>query len=181
MSGDPAGLKLEPLTAWLGANISGFDSSTLVDAQLLAGGRSNVSYKLSDTSGAQFVLRRPPLGNIMPTAHDMGREFRVLSGLNKVDFPTPQALAHCEDDSIIGAHFLVMGFVDGQVISNAHDAAGLTADQASRISHSLVSTLAQLHKLRPEKAGLENLGKPHGYLQRQAARWSGQWELTKTR
>lgn len=181
MSQDPAGLKLAGLTQWLGKNIAGFDSSSLVTPTLLAGGRSNVSYKLTDAAGNEYVLRRPPLGNIMPTAHDMGREYRVLSGLNTVNFPAPTALAHCEDDSIIGAHFMVMGFVDGLVVSDANDAAKLDSHQAERISQSLISTLAQLHTLNPKKSGLENLGKPDGYLQRQASRWAGQWELTKTR
>lgn len=181
MTTDPAGLKLEPLTRWLGNNLAGFDASATVTPQLLAGGRSNVSYKLTDASGTQYVLRRPPLGNIMPTAHDMGREYRVLSGLNTVNFPAPPALAHCKDDSVIGAHFMVMGFVDGQVVSDAQDASTLSEVQADRISQSLVSTLAQLHQLNPADAGLENLGKPQGYLQRQASRWAGQWELTKTR
>lgn len=181
MSTDPVGLKLAGLTQWLGQNISDFDATSLVEATLLAGGRSNVSYKLTDASQNEFVLRRPPLGNIMPTAHDMLREFRVLSGLNSVLFPTPTALAHCEDDSIIGAHFMVMSFVHGLVISDATEARKLSQFQAQRISHSLISTLAKLHKLNPETAGLENLGKHQGYLQRQASRWAGQWELTKTR
>lgn len=181
MSHDPAGLKLAPLTHWLASAIPGFDGSSVVTADLLAGGRSNVSYKLTDASKNEYVLRRPPLGNIMPTAHDMGREYKVLSGLNSVDFPAPAALAHCEDDAIIGAHFMVMNFVDGQVVADAKDAASLDASQAQRISQSLVHTLAQLHQIDPASAGLENLGKPHGYLQRQASRWLGQWELTKTR
>ena len=181
MSTDPAGLKLGPLTTWLGENVAGFDSRQTVGAQLLAGGRSNVSYKLTDAAGAEYVLRRPPLGNIMPTAHDMGREFRVLSGLNTANYPAPRALAHCENDDVIGAHFMVMNFVDGQVISDAQDAAALSPEQADRISLSLVTTLAQLHKLNPAQAGLGQLGKPEGYLQRQAKRWAGQWELTKTR
>jgi aminoglycoside phosphotransferase (APT) family kinase protein len=181
VSTDPAGLKLVGLTHWLGNNIAGFDTSSTVNATLLAGGRSNVSYKLTDGVNNEYVLRRPPLGNIMPTAHDMGREFRVLSGLNSVSFPTPTALAHCEDESVIGAHFMVMDFVDGLVVSDANDAARLDSHQAERISQSLISTLAKLHTLNPQAAGLVNLGKPDGYLLRQASRWIGQWELTKTR
>ena len=181
MSQDPAGLKLAPLTTWLTSAIPGFDGSAQVTADLLAGGRSNISYKLSDASGKQYVLRRPPLGNIMPTAHDMGREFRVLSGLNTVNYPVPLALGHCEDESIIGAHFMVMNFVDGMVVADQHDAQQLDVEQAQRISYSLVRTLASLHQINPTSAGLENLGKPHGYLQRQASRWIGQWDLTKTR
>lgn len=181
MSKDPAGLRLLPLTQWLGINIPLFDTSITVKADLLAGGRSNVSYRLTDGVGNKYVLRRPPLGNIMPTAHDMGREFRVLSGLSNTSFPVPRALAYCEDDSIIGAPFMLMEFVDGRAISDASDASTLTPQQSDQISQALVSTLAQLHKLDPLDAGLQNLGRPDGYLTRQATRWAGQWELTKTR
>jgi len=86
---DPPGLRLASLSNWMQDNVAGFDASAALQATLLAGGRSNISYQLTDASGSIWVLRRPPLGHIMPSAHDMGREFRVLSGLNKVSFPTP--------------------------------------------------------------------------------------------
>ena len=178
---DPAGLKLVPLLEWMKQNLEGVDDSAPLIATLLAGGRSNVSYKLQDASGNQWVLRRPPLGHIMPSAHDMGREFRVLTGLNSVAFPTPGARAYCEDESIIGAKFMLMDFVDGRVIDDASAAAKLSESQADEISRSLVETLAQLHAVDPVAAGLDRLGKPAGYLQRQVKRWGEQWELSKTR
>ena len=162
-------------------NIAGFDGSAQVEATLLAGGRSNISYKLTDASGSSWVLRRPPLGHIMPSAHDMGREFRVLSGLNSVSYPTPATRGYCEDESVIGAKFMMMDFVDGRVIESAQTASSLSATQAGEISQELVDTLARLHAVDPATAGLDQLGKPTGYLQRQVKRWGEQWQITKTR
>ena len=178
---DPPGLPLEPLRSWMEESVPNFDASAPLQATLLAGGRSNISYKLTDASGSSWVLRRPPLGHIMPSAHDMGREFRVLSGLNKVLFPTPTTRAHCEDESVIGAKFMMMDFVDGRVIESAQTALSLSATQASEISQELVDTLARLHAVDPAAAGLDQLGKPAGYLQRQVKRWGEQWQITKTR
>jgi aminoglycoside phosphotransferase (APT) family kinase protein len=178
---DPPGLRLAALSKWMQENIAGFDGSNQVEATLLAGGRSNVSYKLTDSSGSSWVLRRPPLGHIMPSAHDMGREFRVLSGLNKVSFPTPATRGYCEDESVIGAKFMMMDFVDGRVIESAQTASILSAQQAGEISQELVDTLARLHAVDPVAAGLDQLGKPTGYLQRQVKRWGEQWQITKTR
>jgi aminoglycoside phosphotransferase (APT) family kinase protein len=162
-------------------NVANFDAATPVQATLLAGGRSNVSYKLTDANNSSWVLRRPPLGHIMPSAHDMGREFRVLSGLNSVSFPTPTTRGYCEDESVIGAKFMLMDFVDGRVIESAKSAASLSAQQANEISAELVDTLARLHAIDPVAAGLDQLGKPTGYLQRQVKRWGEQWQITKTR
>ena len=178
---DPPGLRLASLSTWMQDNIADFDSSSPIQATLLAGGRSNVSYKLTDASGSSWVLRRPPLGHIMPSAHDMGREFRVLSGLNSVSYPTPTTRGYCEDESVIGAKFMLMDFVDGRVIESAKTASSLTAQQAGEISQELVDTLARLHAVDPVAAGLEQLGKPAGYLQRQVKRWGEQWQITKTR
>lgn len=181
MTTEPAGLRLGPLQQWLADNIVDFDSSAPLVADLLAGGRSNVSYRLTDASGRAYVLRRPPLGHVMPSAHDMLREHRVLSGLNSVHFPTPKTLGLCDDESVIGAKFMVMDFVDGRVIADQTEASTLSAEQAATISRNLVHTLAQLHQVDPGAAGLQELGRPQGYLQRQAKRWGEQWELTKTR
>jgi len=149
-------------------------------AVLLAGGRSNVSYLL-EQGDRRLVLRRPPLGNILPSAHDMGREFRLLSGMARVGFPAPAAVALCEDTAVIGAPFMLMEFVDGQVIATADEASLLTPAQADAVSSSLVSTLARLHQVDVRAAGLEGLGRPEGYLGRQVVRWSDQWQRTKTR
>ncbi|MDP4589444.1 MAG: phosphotransferase family protein [Candidatus Nanopelagicales bacterium] len=165
----------------MSSNISGVDDSAKLQTTLLAGGRSNISYKLTDASGSSWVLRRPPLGHIMPSAHDMGREFRVLSGLNSVSFPTPKAQGICTDEEIIGSKFMLMDFVDGRVIESAETAMTLSDIQAGVISQNLVDTLAKLHRVDPADAGLDQLGRPEGYLQRQVKRWGEQWQLTKTR
>ena len=178
---DPPGLKLDSLLQWMSSNISGVDDSAKLQTTLLAGGRSNISYKLTDTSGSSWVLRRPPLGHIMPSAHDMSREFRVLSGLNSVSFPTPKAQGICTDEEIIGSKFMLMDFVDGRVIESAETAMTLSDIQAGVISQNLVDTLAKLHRVDPADAGLDQLGRPEGYLQRQVKRWGEQWQLTKTR
>ena len=178
---DPPGLRLTSLADWMQSNIVGFNASGTLQATLLAGGRSNISYKLTDASGSSWVLRRPPLGHIMPSAHDMGREFRVLSGLNSVSFPTPATRGYCEDESVIGAKFMMMDFIDGRVIESAQTASSLSETQASEISQELVDTLARLHAVDPAAAGLDQLGKPVGYLQRQVKRWGEQWQITKTR
>lgn len=176
---DTPGLDIVNLASWLPAHVPGFGSD--FTPHLLAGGRSNVSYRLTDTGGRSVVLRRPPLGHVMPTAHDMSREYRVMSGLNSVGFPAPHALALCEDPAVTGAPFMVMDFVDGRTIDDRRAAATLTAHEADLISRALVDTLADLHAVDPAQAGLATLGRPLGYLERQVRRWGQQWELSRTR
>ena len=178
---DPKGLRLAPLREWMGSVGIDVAMDAPLTADLLAGGRSNVSYLLTDAAQRTWVLRRPPLGHVLPTAHDMGREFTVLSGLNRVHFPTPRAIALCEDEEVIGARFLLMDYIEGRVIADSDGAAALSPDEASDICASLVDTLADLHAISPQDAGLAALGRPDGYLERQLSRWSQQWELTATR
>lgn len=180
-STDPPGLVLGPLTRWIGENVAEFDDSSLPQCRLLAGGRSNITYELSDASGRRWALRRPPLGHVMPSAHDMTREFRVLSGLASVSYPVPRPYALCTDGDIIGATFLVMEFVDGRVIADQDDAAQLDPAQADDVSRTLVSGLARLHSVDVTAAGLQDFGRPAGYLARQVDRWGEQWQRTKTR
>jgi aminoglycoside phosphotransferase (APT) family kinase protein len=150
-------------------------------ATLLAGGRSNVTYRVEDASGHALAVRRPPLGHIMPSAHDLVREFTVLQGLHRAGFPVPRPWALCEDESVIGARFLVMDFVEGLVVATTADAAQLTAAEADRVSCLMVDTLARLHSLDVQVLELGELGRPDGYLPRQVRRWGQQWELSKTR
>lgn len=178
---DPDGLRLAPLAAWMASSGLPIDSSAPLRAELLAGGRSNISYRIVDASGRDWVLRRPPLGHILPSAHDMGREFRVLSGLSSVSFPVPRPRALCEDEAVIGAPFLLMDYVAGRVIADAPSAASLTPAEAQGICEALVDTLADLHAIDPAAAGLDTLGRPEGYVERQVRRWGQQWELTRTR
>lgn len=177
---DPPGLRMLELDRYLEQSVAGWSADRSTEVVLLPGGRSNVSYVLRNGS-REVVLRRPPLGNIMPSAHDMVREHRLLAGLSRVDFPVPAPVLLCEDRDIIGATFLVMEFVTGRVISTADDAAALSPREASEISASLVSTLARLHRVDVAAAGLSELGRPEGYLGRQATRWIEQWSRTKTR
>ena len=178
---DPPGLRMTSLATWLGQRDLPIDADGPLSAHLFPGGRSNVTYRLTDRHGNSIVLRRPPLGHVLPSAHDMSREYRVLSGLGRAGFPAPIAYALCEDDDIIGSSFVVMSFVEGRVISDAQGAAALSEHEAGEISESLISTLVRLHHVDTSQAELTDLGKPEGYLVRQLTRWSRQWELTKTR
>ncbi len=184
-SGSPAadpypGLRLEQLVEYLAGGVLDIRADQPLDVQLLAGGRSNVSYRLSQGERS-WVLRRPPLGHVMPTAHDMSREHRVLEGLTRVGFPVPRPLALCEDRSVIGAPFMLMEFVDGRVLASARDASSVTVPEAARISRGFVETLVELHAVDVTAARLSELGSPEGYLSRQVRRWTQQWERTRTR
>lgn len=181
MTDDPPGLIMAPLVRWLGTHVTDFNLSEYPTVELLAGGRSNLTYRLVDASGKKWAIRRPPLGHIMPSAHDLGRECTVMSALSAHGYPTPRIWALCGDESVIGARFLIMDFVDGVVISDENDALQLDMNSADRVSQILVEGLVNLHKIDPAAVGLANFGKPDGYLERQVRRWGHQWELTKTR
>jgi aminoglycoside phosphotransferase (APT) family kinase protein len=131
--------------------------------------------------GTRLVLRRPPLGHVLPTAHDMGREYRVLTALAGGAVPVPRPLAFCPDGSVIGAPFYVMAWVEGTVLRAPADAAALRPGQAAELSRLFVETLAAIHGVDVAAAGLSGFGRPEGYLARQLARWQRQWELSATR
>lgn len=177
---DPPGLRMAPLLTWMGAAIDDIDPTAPLDARLMAGGRSNVTYLISQ-GASEWILRRPPLGHVMASAHDMGREHDVLSGLARAGFPAPRPIAFCSEDDVIGSPFLLMEYVHGRVVSDAQDAASLTENEAGEISAALVGTLGRLHEVDVDAAGLDSLGRPQGYLERQVRRWGAQWETTRTR
>lgn len=181
MTADPTGLPLAPLTTWMRAHVPAFDASADPTAQLLAGGRSNLTYLVTDASGGRWAVRRPPLGHIMPSAHDLRREFTVLRAMEQARYPAPKAWAICEDESVIGTRFLIMEFVDGLVIADSQTADGLTIEQADSACDLLVAGMAELHALKAASIGLSDFGRPQGYLVRQVRRWGEQWELSKTR
>src|SRR5215469_1555403 len=167
------------LAKWLA--VAGLtDFGELRGVQLIAGGRSNLTYRLDLDSG-QVVLRRPPLGHVLPTAHDMNREFRVLSALSGTAVPVPQPLANCRDADVIGAPFYLMRFVDGLVLRTMQDGEILSADQAAELSDLLASMMATIHGIDYTAVGLADFGRPDGYLARQLSRWQRQWELSNTR
>lgn len=176
---DPPGLRLDAVRTWLAQ--AGLSLPEPLTAQVFPGGRSNVTYRIVGADGTSLVVRRPPLGNVLPTAHDMAREHRVLTGLAQVGYPAPQPRGLCEDVEVTGAPFLVMDYVDGRIVATRDQAEALDPAERDGACASLVTNLAQLHRVDVEAAGLRDLGRPEGYLPRQLARWTKQWELTKTR
>jgi aminoglycoside phosphotransferase (APT) family kinase protein len=173
------GVDLERLRPWFAANVAGAGDRPL-HAELIAGGRSNLTYVIDDGERS-WVLRRPPLGHVVETAHDMGREYRVLSGLAGTDVPTPQVYANCSDPAVIGAPFYVMERVEGRVLRDAAGMKALTPDDARRCSEALVDVLARLHGVDYEAVGLGEFGHPDGFLARNVRRWGKQWAANKTR
>ncbi len=178
MSG-PVGVRLDRLESWLAANVPGLGGDDLT-ATLIPGGRSNLTYVL-EASDRRLVLRRPPLGNILPTAHDMAREYRVLSALHGSAVPVPEPFAYCADAGVIGAPFYLMEHVPGTALAALDDAARLTPDQAVGISSHLVAVLSALHEIDYEAADLGGFGRPEGFVERQIRRWYEQWGRSRTR
>jgi aminoglycoside phosphotransferase (APT) family kinase protein len=147
----------------------------------LAGGHSNFTYLVNDSAGNAFVLRRPPLGELLPSAHDMGREFKVMSALSKTAVPVPEPLAMCTDKEVTGANFYVMRAVDGISLYNAEEAEALVPEGLRR-DHGFhfIDVLADLHAIDPEAIGLGDLGRPDAYVGRQLKRWKASWDASKT-
>lgn len=174
MSDSPAGLDLERLRPWFSEHVAPVDE---LRAEVIGHGRSNITYRV-ESDGQEWVVRRPPLSHVQPTAHDMGREFRVISAMAGTDVPAPRTYALCEDPEVIGAPFYVMEYVRGVV---PIDPAGFAEqhDEATRrrLGEELIDTLAALHALDPADVGLADFGKPKGYVERQVRRFSDQ--LTK--
>ncbi len=175
----PPGLDLTRLADYLREGCPGLLRGPL-SAELMAGGKSNLTYRVDDGSQS-IVLRRPPLGHVLPTAHDMAREYRVIAALHPTGFPVPRPIHLCPDPAPLGASFYLMSYVDGSVLRDAADVDHLSRDAARRTGELLVDTLVELHATDPDKVGLADFGRPAGYLARQVRRWYEQWERSKTR
>mgnify|MGYP006267359185 FL=1 len=167
-------LDLDRVLAWLDG--AGIPLAPPVQARLLAGGRSNLTFALDSADSTSVVVRRPPLGHVLPSAHDMGREHRMLTRLHARGFAVPAPIALCEDTTVIGAPFQVMEFVAGDVVATREQADALGPEIAERVCDSLVTTLATLHAV-PVTA--DETERAHGYLARQVERWRSQWSLTQ--
>ncbi|MGU3498401.1 phosphotransferase family protein [Mycobacterium sp. C31M] len=148
-------------------------------SRLIAGGRSNPTYELTD-GDRYWILRRPPVGHVLPTAHDMGREYRALSALYGTAVPVPRTIGLCEDTAVLGASFYVMDKIDGITLRTPEDTARLTPAQRKTLAGSAVHTLVALHEVDPAEVGLADWGRPDGYLERQLKRWQRQWEASAT-
>jgi aminoglycoside phosphotransferase (APT) family kinase protein len=172
------GIAFETLTPWFREHVAPVDE---LEAQVIGHGRSNITYRL--TAGAQqWVLRRPPLARVLPTAHDMKREFRVISAMKGTAVPAPDAIALCEDTDVTGAPFYIMSFVDGYIPLDPKDVASRYDEGARRhMGEHLVDVLASLHALDPASVGLADFGKAQGYIERQVRRFAEQVETTLTR
>lgn len=171
-------MDLERLADWFPAAVPG--AGRLRWARLIAGGKSNLTYEVSD-GAASWVVRRPPLGHVLATAHDMAREYRVMSALAGTGVPVPATYALCADATVLGAPFYVMQKVVGTPYRYAAELAPLGADRARVISARLVDTLAALHRVDPAAVGLGDFGRPEGFLARQVRRWAAQMEASRSR
>jgi aminoglycoside phosphotransferase (APT) family kinase protein len=176
---DPPGLELARLRAYLDRQSPGLVDGPL-SAEVVAGGRSNLTYLVRDDR-SRWVIRRPPLGHVLPTAHDMAREHRVITGLRKTKVPVPVTIALCQDPEVLGAPFYVMEFVPGKPYRRADELRELGPDRTRSIAEALVDTLAVLHDVDPATAGLSDFGRPDGFLERQVRRWKKQLDSSRSR
>ena len=173
------GIDVAKVSEWLADNVAG--ARAPFNFQLIAGGRSNLTFLVTDDNGIRYVLRRPPLGHVLATAHDMAREHRIISAVGQTDVPVPATLGLCTDETVNGAPFYVMNFVDGVVLDNAEKAELLDRSLRRSASFNLIDVLCELHDVDIDAVGLGNLAKREGYIERQIKRWSTQWENSKTR
>jgi len=168
----PRGLDLDRLRTHLG--------SGELTATMFAGGRSNLTYAVTDGTD-RWVLRRPPLGHVLPTAHDMAREHRVLAALSAAGFPAPRPVLYCPDVEVIGAPFYLMEHVDGAIHRDVTALEALGPAAMRTLVLSLVDTLADLHALDPAAIGLADFGRPEGFNERQVRRWKKQLDASRSR
>jgi aminoglycoside phosphotransferase (APT) family kinase protein len=173
------GIDQDPVTEWMAARLPGLRPP--LRFELIAGGRSNLTYTVRDTAGGRWVLRRPPLSSVLASAHDMSREYRAIHALGPTPVPVPGTVGLCEDDAVNGAPFYVMDYVDGLVLRSPEVVAGTDNALRRRAGEDLVDTLVALHDVDPDAVGLGTLGRREGYVNRQLRRWHGQWEQSKTR
>ncbi|WP_103963603.1 phosphotransferase family protein [Nonomuraea solani] len=171
------GIDQPRLSAWMGRNVP--DAGEPLTVSLIAGGRSNLTY-LVETGERRLVLRRPPLGHVLPTAHDMRREWRVISALAPTPVPVPEPVAFCPDEDVVGAPFYLMGYVDGAAVRTREQLGDPAPDRTRRLSERLAEVLAAVHAVDYREVGLGDFGRPEGYMTRQLDRWCQQWERSKT-
>ncbi|MFJ5778346.1 phosphotransferase family protein [Streptomyces sp. NPDC093094] len=178
-SDHPPGLDLDRLRGLFDRERPGLAQGPLT-GRLIEGGRSNLTYEVSDGT-SKWVVRRPPLGHVLATAHDMKREHRVISALHPTDVPVPAPVLLCEDEEVLGAPFYVMKFVAGTPYRTAEQLAPLGPQRTRDAVLSLVDTLVELHAVDPGAVGLGDFGRPEGFLDRQLRRWGKQLDASRNR
>lgn len=164
------------LSRYMEQHVDGFEGPIAV--KKFKGGQSNPTYLIT-TPSKKYVLRRKPPGKLLPSAHAVDREYKVMTALGTQDFPVPKTYALCEDDSVIGTAFFIMDFVEGRIFWDANLPEVAKEDRAP-LYHALIDTLADLHSVDYEAAGLGRYGKPGNYFERQIGRWSKQYEAAET-
>ncbi|UGQ14941.1 phosphotransferase family protein [Yinghuangia sp. ASG 101] len=176
----PTGVNPDEVTAWLAARVPSLVPPLTFTP--IVGGHSNLTYIVADAAGTRWVLRRPPLGHVLATAHDMGREHRILAALGsgRTAVPVPAVVGLSPDDSVNGAPFYVMDFVDGAVLRHADETRrALDLPARRHAGDQLADTLAAIHAVDIDAAGLDGLGRREDYIGRQLRRWHRQWDATR--
>lgn len=173
------GIDREAVTAWYEQHVPGTKPPLSFD--LIAGGHSNLTFRVTDDAGRATVLRRPPLGQVLASAHDMGREHKIIAALADTDIAVAPALGYEPTGDINDAPFYVMEFIDGHVLRDQAAAEELDVAARTNAGDSLVEVLARIHAVDPAQVGLGDLGRTDGYIERQLKRWYGQWNKSKTR
>jgi aminoglycoside phosphotransferase (APT) family kinase protein len=176
----PQGIDRSGIEAWFGEHVPGVRLP--LSFERISGGHSNLTYGVRDTAGGRWALRRPPLGKRLGSAHDMGREHRVVSALAPTPVPVAPVVGLCQDDAVNGAPFYVMEFVEGPILRGLAEAGAFPEEGDRRaIGERVVDTLVEIHAVDPDAVGLGELGRKEDYVARQLHRWQGQWEKSKTR
>lgn len=170
----PMGYDVVAVEAWIGRNVPSLCRP--LTWTRLEGGHSNLTYQIDDAEGRSAVIRRPPMGDLLPKAHDMAREWALISALTDTPVPVPAALGFCDDPSVTGAKFYVMGHINGHPLYNSEDTRRwVPEDRRVAMAHSFIDALASLHALDPDSIGLGDLGKKEGYIARQLKTWYRSW------
>jgi len=170
---DVPGIDAAAATDWIAAHQP--DVEPPLRFELIEGGHSNLTYRVTDNAGRRLVLRRPPLGHVLESAHDMGREHRIMAALAPTDVPVPPMVGLCTDRAVLGVDFYVMDYVEGHVLRTVDDARLLDHDARGHLSAALVDTLAAIHAVDLDTVGLVDLAKHESYIERQLRRWHRQF------
>ena len=174
----PNGIDYDGVTAWFA------DHTTIAEPlhfDLITGGHSNLTFNVTDNADGHWVMRRPPLFQVLESAHDMSREFRVIDALASSDVPVPTTIGFCDDPSVNERPFYVMDFVDGHVLRSPEEATAFGTDRLADVSRSLIEVLARIHAVDVDEVGLGELGRKENYVARQLRRWHRQFEASQTR
>jgi aminoglycoside phosphotransferase (APT) family kinase protein len=173
------GINAEGVTAWFAEHEPSAVPPLTFEG--ITGGHSNLTYRVTDAEGRRYVLRRPPLGELLQSAHDMGREYRCMNAMTGTPVPVPGLVGLCTDEAVNGVPFYVMHFTDGLVLRNPTEVEKVPEEVRTAAADALVDGLVALHEVDPDAVGLGDLGRKEGYVERLLRRWSRQWESQRTR